>query len=121
VLVVEDEAIIAFDLEMQIEDLGHESVGVAPNIATALALAEATRPDIALIDLTLAQGDDGRWVARRLRDLLQIPCIILSGSLHRLTREDIAAIAPLALLSKPLSPRTLTMTFAQLEPQLRAA
>lgn len=104
ILIVEDEVFIALDLEMQLVDLGHEVVGIAACKSSAIEMARAEGPDLALVDLHLAKQSSGAEVAAFMRASLGIPSIILSGSLHELTEEDIAAIAPAALLGKPFSP-----------------
>ncbi|MGX9857059.1 response regulator (plasmid) [Limimaricola variabilis] len=104
ILIVEDEVFIALDLEMQLMDLGHEVVGIAACKATAIELARAHAPDLALVDLHLAKQTSGAEAAAFLRADLGIPSIIVSGSLHELTEADIAAIAPVAMFGKPFSP-----------------
>lgn len=54
VLVVEDEAVVAFDLQMELEDLGARSVAIARNIEEAIGMATNARADIALLDGNLA-------------------------------------------------------------------
>jgi CheY-like chemotaxis protein len=121
VMIVEDEALIAMDLEFQLEDLGHSSVGIAARTGDAIDLAQRERPDLAFIDLSLACGDDGRDVAIALRDDLGIPSILLSASLHRLTAEDVDRIAPEAMLSKPIMPGTLARTLRDVARDLHLA
>lgn len=70
VLVVEDEALLALQLESFLEDEGHLVVGSAMASDEARSLADATRPDLALVDIHLADGptgvDVGRYIAREL-------------------------------------------------------
>lgn len=66
VLIVEDEILIGLETEATIQDLGHISVGIAATAAEALALAERERPDIALVDVNLADGATGPTVAAEL-------------------------------------------------------
>ena len=56
VLIIEDNALIALDLETQMEDLGCDVVGVAVTAAQAIDTARRTLPDLALVDLQLADG-----------------------------------------------------------------
>ena len=120
VLIVEDEALIAMDLEMQVEELGHRSVGYAATAQSALTIARSENPDIALVDLRLADGDDGRAVAATLRSELGVPSILISASLHGLTDTDLGRIVPLALLAKPIPPARLEMTLDRLRGALGA-
>ncbi len=65
VLIVEDEMLVAVNLEATIADLGYQPVGIAPDRATALSLAEAS-PDIALVDLNLRDGPTGPEIGQEL-------------------------------------------------------
>lgn len=64
-LIVEDEVLTAMHLESALEDLGVESVGIAPDLPNAVALA-AEDPDFALVDLNLRDGFTGPAVAQHL-------------------------------------------------------
>lgn len=67
VLIVEDEPLVAWNLETLIAHLGHELAGTAASSAEALALAAAgTPPGIALLDLNLADGWTGPEIASEL-------------------------------------------------------
>jgi CheY-like chemotaxis protein len=121
VLVVEDEVLIAMDLEMQLDDMGHESVGIAATEDTALSVARNETPDLALVDLRLANGGDGRAVAATLRRRFGIPCVLVSASLDCLSATDMALIGPVAMLSKPVTPAALGQTISSLAKTLKAA
>ncbi|KAF0675108.1 response regulator [Profundibacterium mesophilum] len=108
VLIVEDEVFIALDLESHLEMMGHEVLGIAANKNTCLAQAEASRPDLALVDLHLAGPSSGIEAAAELRRDHGIACILVSGSLHELSPGDIERIEPLAMLAKPFSMTALT-------------
>ncbi len=66
-LVVEDEALVAMEIETILESLGYDVVGVADTLADALALHEAGQPTLALVDMQLANGESGLAVAAALR------------------------------------------------------
>jgi DNA-binding response OmpR family regulator len=66
VLVVEDEMMIAMMLEDMLADMGHEVVGVAPNLKTALVMAQGEQFDVAILDINLA-GERSFPVAEVLR------------------------------------------------------
>lgn len=69
VLIVEDEVLIALDMEAMIEDLGHDPVGIAPDSDDALRLAETQQPDVALVDLHLRDGLTGPQIGKLLSEL----------------------------------------------------
>ncbi len=77
VLVVEDELLIAMDLEMTLEKHGHTVLGPATSIKSALSLLEHTRPDVALLDINL-RGQVIVPVAERLRDM-KVPFVLSSA------------------------------------------
>ncbi|MDT8758901.1 response regulator [Sphingomonas psychrotolerans] len=79
VLIVEDEALIAWTIEDALSLQGHEPVGIADNYAAALAMADAEKPDLALCDVKLARGDSGIAVAEALGER-GIPSLFLSGN-----------------------------------------
>ena len=66
VLIVEDEALVAAELEWLVIDAGHEAVGTAVAGDDACDLAEALRPDLALVDVNLVDGPTGVPAARRM-------------------------------------------------------
>lgn len=66
VLIVEDEILVAMELEETLEELGHEVVGIAPDRESALALASAADIDVALVDINLRDGETGVDIGRRL-------------------------------------------------------
>jgi two-component system, response regulator PdtaR len=66
ILIVEDEALIALELESLLQDDGHLPIGIAATAREAMALGEL-EPDLALVDVHLADGPTGIDVARRLR------------------------------------------------------
>jgi CheY-like chemotaxis protein len=103
VLVVEDEPMIAWMLEAEIQGLGHEVVGIAATASQALELARATQPDMAIMDIRLADGSDGIEAALRLRDDLGIPSVFVSGNADEATRTRAVAAAPLGFIVKPVN------------------
>lgn len=59
ILVVEDEALLAMDIEAMIEDAGHQVIAEAASLFDVEALDKALAPDLALVDLQLAKGTSG--------------------------------------------------------------
>lgn len=68
ILIVEDEALLAYQLQDDLTEAGHAVVGCAASAAHALKLAAETRPDLALVDIHLADGPTGVGVAQRLAE-----------------------------------------------------
>ena len=67
ILIVEDEMLVAADIEATLEDLGYVSVGIAPDTEAALRLSEAA-PDVALVDLNLRDGPTGVQIGSLLSE-----------------------------------------------------
>ncbi len=80
VLIVEDEALIALDLSDTIERLGFDLIGVAATFSQALILAEEAMPDLALVDVNLADGRTGPRIARELADRFGTTVTMATGS-----------------------------------------
>jgi CheY-like chemotaxis protein len=78
VLIIEDEALIAMELERIVTEGGHKAVG--PVATVEQALAYAPRVDVALVDLGLADGMSGAALARRLIDRYGITVVFVTGS-----------------------------------------
>ncbi len=57
VLVVEDEALIAMDLQWLLEEAGYRVLGPANSTAAAMALLDGIEPDVALLDVNLGRSD----------------------------------------------------------------
>jgi len=79
ILVVEDEALVAMLIEDAVRLHGHRVVGVADTAAAAYEIVARDRPDIALCDVRLADGDSGLSIASTLAEG-GIACLFLSGN-----------------------------------------
>jgi DNA-binding LytR/AlgR family response regulator len=78
VLIVEDELLIAVELDRIVDGAGHEIVGVVASVDQALAYA--AKAEVALVDLRLADGPSGGSLARRLIDRFGIKVIFVTGN-----------------------------------------
>ncbi len=102
VLIVEDDFLIALDLEDRVKELGHRVSGVARDVESCKASANQALPDIALMDLRLAGGSSGVDASRWLYEELDVRCIFISGNLDDATREALSPVQPLAFIGKPI-------------------
>lgn len=96
ILIVEDEFVVAMHLEAILEDSGHQSVGIAPDLDTALQLADH-RPDLALVDINLRDGETGPIIAERLRQQ-NIAVLFVTANPRMLEDRNVTAIG---VLTKP--------------------
>lgn len=79
VLVVEDEALLAEALRAWLENAGYEVCGLAVGARDALELALAHRPDLVVMDVRLADGDDGVAAARELERRAGTPALFFTA------------------------------------------
>lgn len=77
VLIVEDEAVIAFDLEDALRNAGYDPIGPALTLAEALQLVEATNLDAAIVDVGMVQGKDRGFVQTLIARA--VPFLFLTG------------------------------------------
>lgn len=107
ILVVEDEALIALELECLLDDLGHVTVGVAGTSAEAIAMGRSTAPDVALVDIHLVDGPTGIEVARALSADRRTTVVFMTANTKRIPRDFAGAIGAIA---KPYSERVVAST-----------
>lgn len=80
VLIIEDEPVVAMDLEFIANDLGHEVIGVARTHKEAVVLAKRKRPGLILSDMQLADGSSGVTAVDEILGDLDAPVIFMTGS-----------------------------------------
>ncbi|NMG31623.1 EAL domain-containing protein [Aromatoleum evansii] len=107
ILIVEDEGIVALDLQRRLAALGYAVSGRAMNGAAALAAAAAEWPDLVLMDIALQGELDGIETTRRLHAAGDVPVIFLTANSDPATFERAKAVAPHGFLLKPFDEREL--------------
>ncbi|OLP59765.1 hypothetical protein BJF93_21865 [Xaviernesmea oryzae] len=114
VMIVEDEMLLALDLEDMLAEAGHTVVGQASDMAQALSLAEAVGGgvDVAIMDINLARGSNGIETAAALRERWDIPSLFVSGNLDERTRELGASLRPIGFVGKPYAEREVLASLA---------
>jgi CheY-like chemotaxis protein len=111
VLIIEDEPIIALDIQDLVERCGHSVVGIASTESEAVQIARAERPSLVLADINLGAGGDGATaVSRILRDVTA-PVIFVTAFPERLLTGD--AVEPAFVITKPFDPTTLAVATYQ--------
>ncbi|EWY36812.1 regulator [Skermanella stibiiresistens SB22] len=98
ILIVEDDGILAASLGMMLEGSGHEVVGHAATVKTAMDLARRHRPTLTLVDIDLGPGGSGIAAARGMRKHLGLTCLFVTDQVERARG---AADAALGMLAKP--------------------
>ncbi|TFI56889.1 response regulator [Sphingomonas parva] len=114
-LIVEDEPGLAAILKQMIElNPRYAVTGLADDLATSLAACDRVLPDIALIDLQLANASSGFNVAARLHDR-GVLCLFITGSAPSFPLPDLA----IGCLAKPFREDDLVRALAEAEDILR--
>jgi CheY-like chemotaxis protein len=111
VLIIEDESLIARDLEGLVEGLGHRVFGVARTRSEAVALAKNGKPGLILADIQLADGSSGLDAVNDLLKTFEVPVIFITAYPERfLTGER---PEPAFLIAKPFQPSTVSAVISQ--------
>lgn len=112
VMIIEDEAIIAMDIEAIVSELGHKVTGIARTRTEAVALAAAIRPDLILADIQLADNSSGiDAVNDILAQFADIPVVFITAFPERLLTGKRAE--PAFLITKPFSEDQVTSAVSQ--------
>jgi DNA-binding NarL/FixJ family response regulator len=115
ILIVEDDSQLATTLKYLVEDNPrYRVVGLADDVDSAIAAAEQSSPDIALVDLHLARGTTGFAAAVRLGDF-DVPCLFVTGKAPGFPMPDLA----LGCLMKPFTADDVHRSLSMAEDMLR--
>jgi DNA-binding NarL/FixJ family response regulator len=107
-LIVDNEFLIAFDLESSMRELGFDVCTVASNERDAIELAKSSRPDVVVMDVYLGGTRAGIETARWLREVCDVPIVFVTAHSDADTMERIHTVMPSApVLSKPVYQETL--------------
>ncbi|HSO32075.1 MAG TPA: response regulator, partial [Labilithrix sp.] len=102
VLVVEDERIVAMDIQQTLIGLGYDAFAAAASGDEALAAAANRRPDLVLMDIRIEGKRDGIETARLLRERFDVPVIFVTAHADDATIERAKLTAPHGYLVKPI-------------------
>jgi CheY-like chemotaxis protein len=105
ILVVEDEPIIALDLQILLESFGFDVYGPVPTGETSLKAASFFRPDVVLMDVKLKGQMSGIDAARIIHEHLHIPIIYLTAFGDEATLQEAATIPSSGYIRKPFVER----------------
>lgn len=107
ILVVEDEAIIAYDLERTLQRLGYDVPAVVAEGDAAIEAAARHAPSLVLMDIKLRGALDGVDAARAIRERLEMPVVFLTSHSDLATLSRAAAAQPQGYVMKPFVERDL--------------
>ncbi len=111
VLIIEDEPIIALDLENLLTELGHKVVATAATRDEAVAKARSERPGLVLADINLGEGGSGIDAVSEILASFDIPVIFVTAYPERLLTGE--RPEPTYLIAKPFLPETVQATVGQ--------
>lgn len=112
VMVIEDESIIAMDLESIVQEMGHEVVGVATTREHAVQIGLETAPDLVLADIQLADDSSGIDAVNELLDRFpDMPVIFITAFPERLLTGE--RPEPSFLIAKPFTPPQVISAVSQ--------
>jgi len=111
VLIIEDEPIIAMDLEAMVIDLGHSVRGIARTHREAIALIAGRAPGIVLADVQLADGSSGLEAVNEILAAGDVPVVFITAYPERLLTGD--RPEPAFLITKPFRPDTVKAVISQ--------
>jgi hypothetical protein len=127
ILVVEDEGLIAADIQMRLERLGYPTPGIAGSGAEALECARSKPFDLVLMDIRLKGEIDGISTAHMLKSELDMPVVFITAHADQETLERAKLTEPLGYLLKPITDADLRSTVqialykAEMEQRLRTS
>ncbi|WP_127142957.1 response regulator [Pelagibacterium montanilacus] len=102
IMIIEDEPLIAMDIEQMVESLGHTVTGVARTHAEAIKLFNEKRPGLVLADIQLADGSSGIDAVNDILKTVSVPVIFITAFPERLLTGE--RPEPAFLVTKPFQP-----------------
>jgi len=111
VLIIEDEPIIAMDLENLVTELGHKVVATAATRDEAVSKAKSERPGLVLADINLGEGGSGIDAVNEILASFDIPVIFITAYPEKLLTGE--RPEPTYLIAKPFLPETVQATVGQ--------
>ncbi len=111
VMIIEDEPLIAMDIEEMVESLGHRVVGTARTHKEATALFAATNPKLVLADIQLADGSSGIDAVNEILATTPVPVIFITAFPERLLTGE--RPEPAFLVTKPFNPDMVKALISQ--------
>src|SRR5277367_4325252 len=102
ILIVEDERIVAKDLQRSLSDMGYDAFAIADSAEEAVACATARCPDVALVDIRIKGQEDGIRTAEILKKKFQVIIIFLTAHADEAMIERAKRTEPHGYLVKPV-------------------
>jgi CheY-like chemotaxis protein len=107
ILVVEDEIIIAKDIQNTLKTLGYDAPAIVLSGEEAIKKTEEIKPDLVLMNITLKGEIDGIEAAAEIRHLFNIPVVYLTGYMDEERLKRAKTTEPFSYVIKPFNEREL--------------
>lgn len=111
IMIIEDEPLIAMDIEQMVTDLGHRVTGIARTHTEALELFHRTQPKMILADIQLADGSSGLDAMKDILQMTTLPVIFITAFPERLLTGE--RPEPTFLVTKPFNPDMVKALISQ--------
>ncbi len=111
VLIIEDEPVIAADIEALVRELGHSVVDIAATRTEALTAVANKMPGLVLADIQLADGSSGIDAVKDILERYDVPVIFITAFPERLLTGE--RPEPTFLITKPFQPETVKAAIGQ--------
>jgi CheY-like chemotaxis protein/DNA-directed RNA polymerase specialized sigma24 family protein len=111
VLIIEDEPVIAADIEALVRELGHHVLDIAATRTEAVEAANRQRPGLVLADIQLADGSSGIDAVKDILQQFDVPVIFITAFPERLLTGE--RPEPTFLITKPFQPETVKAAIGQ--------
>jgi CheY-like chemotaxis protein len=111
VLIIEDEPLIAMDIESLVQSLGHRVDAVARTHKEALKAVEKKKPGLVLADIQLADGSSGLDAVNEMLKSFSVPVVFITAYPERLLTGE--RPEPAFLITKPFQPETVKAVISQ--------
>jgi len=107
ILIVEDEAIVARDIQACLRNLGYKSIRISPSAEKAFDEIDIEKPDLILMDIILKGKIDGIEAATLIREQHQVPVVFLTANADNKTIEKAKVAEPYGYIIKPFREKEL--------------
>lgn len=109
ILLVEDEAVVAADLEEHLRQLGYQVAGICATGEKAVELVDSLQPDLVIMDIRLKGGMDGVETAARIRETRPVPILFLTAHAEDATIQQAKQVEPCGYILKPVDGNVLAI------------
>ena len=110
IFIIEDDAIEAMDIKINLESMGYEVTGVAGSGEEALQKLSENKPDIVLVDIIIKGSMNGVELAQKIKDKFDLPFIYLTSHSEEKTLEQAKITQPFGYVIKPFDAVELKIT-----------